>query len=196
MFLTIIRSRAEQDVGILLLHLSNKMLISYVASDTGTRYKRALVTKLQRKTQPLAPQVAQTVLDLLLDDPDPRVEDESQGIVEIMDSYLRTRMEASCALIGQQLADAAASCFCLQTCSFKDRLLSFCMTESWRIITAVYRRFAEGSRSFHLLDFDESFFTARESVLDVVNDMMEDRLQNAAIVQEFSVITEEENEVL
>ncbi|XP_065806038.1 uncharacterized protein [Labrus bergylta] len=197
MFLSVIRSKAEQDVRVCLLQLSNQLLLSSVSSDTGTRFKLALITKLQRATEPLVPQVVQTALSLLLKDPDPRVEDSTtQNQGEIRDSDLRLKTEASSAVIGRQLADAAASCFCLKTSFSKAGLLRVCTAVSRDIVRAVFKRFTERSRSFHLLDFDQSFFTARESVLAIVHDMMDDRLQRDALSWEMhQVCTQKELKV-
>ncbi|XP_034564104.1 uncharacterized protein LOC117830199 [Notolabrus celidotus] len=198
MLLPIIRSRAEQDVRALLLQLSNKLLASFLDPNTGTRFKRALITKLQRTTQPLVPQVVKTALDVLLGEPGPHMEvmtPQSQGNTVTTDSDLRTLIETSSVLIGQQLADAAASCFCLRTVFFKDRLQQFCTSESRRIVTAIYERFLVRSICFRLLDFDESVFTARKRVLIVAQYMMEDRLQGATQSREpFQRVTEREQQ--
>ncbi|CAJ1080501.1 uncharacterized protein LOC117830199 [Xyrichtys novacula] len=197
MYLPIIRSKAEQEVRNCLLQLSSKLPDFFVCPDTGTRYKPGLVSELQRKTRPLAPQVVQTALDILLSKTHLHVEvtdPPSRANIKIKDSDLKLRIESSCTLIGRLLADAAASCFCLNSFFFRDRLQHFCTSESKNMVTAVYKRFTERSKSFFLLDFDESFHVARKTVLNITLDMMGDRLGAAYHWEQHQRSTEEEVE--
>lgn len=178
MFLSVIRPKAEQDIQTFLRHLSNKLLDSFAGSHTSKRSKLALLAKLQRTTAPLAPQVVETALERLLDEPEPLAEvrtSQTQGAVasgnSSLASALRNRAEAASAQTGKQLADAAATCFCLNTSFTKASLLCICTPVARDMVKAIYKRFVDRSKTFHLMDFDESFITARESAICAIQDM-------------------------
>ncbi|XP_051274624.1 uncharacterized protein LOC127373826 [Dicentrarchus labrax] len=184
MFLSVIRPKAEQHVQTFLRHLSNKLLDSFVGSHTSKRSKLALLAKLQQTTEPLAPQVVDTALEFLLDEPEPLAEvrtsqTQSASWDSSLASALRTRAEAASAHTGQQLAEAVATCFCLNTFFTKARLLCICTSAARDMVKAVYKRFVDRSKTFNLMDFDESSISARESVVCAVQDI-EDRVQSAA----------------
>lgn len=164
MFLSVVRTAAERDVQTLLHHLSNKLLDSFTDSHTSRRSKLALLAKLQWTTAPLAPRVVEAALEFLLEEPEPLVE---------------VRAETAGVRAGRQLADATATCFCLNTPSTRARLLCVCTSVARDMVKAVHNRFVGRSKTFHLMDFDESFIAARESVACAVQDM-DDRLQRAA----------------
>lgn len=47
------------------------------------------------------------------------------------------------------------------------------------MVIAIYKRFVDRSKTFHLTDFDESFIAAREAVVCAIQDM-DDGAQSAA----------------
>lgn len=184
MFLSIIRPKAEQDAQTFLCHLSNKLLNSFTGSHTSKRSKLALLAKLQRTTAPLVPHVVETALKYLLDEPLVEVRSSHTPGAEVsgdssLASALRNGAEAASAQIGKQLADAAATCFCLNTSFTKARLLRMCTSVAWDMVKAIYKRFVVRSKTFHLMDFDESFITAREGVIWAIQDM-DHRARSAA----------------
>ncbi|XP_044033510.1 uncharacterized protein LOC122867165 isoform X2 [Siniperca chuatsi] len=187
MFLPVIHPKAEQDVQTFLCHLSNKLLKSFAGSNTSKRSQLALLAKLQRTTAPLVPQVVETALKFFLDEPEPLVgvrtsqtQDADASRVSSLACAQTNRVEAASAQIGKQLADAAATCFCLNTSFTKACLLRICTSVARDMVKAIYKRFVDRSKTFHLMDFDESFITARESVICAIQDM-DDRVLSAAI---------------
>lgn len=185
MFLSVIRPKAEQDAWIFLCHLSNKLLSSFTGSHTSKCVKLALFTKLQQTTIPLLPQVVDIALKFLLDEPEPLVEVKPSEVpLESRDfsltSDLRGRTKAASTHIGTLLAEAAATCFCLDTSFTRARLLRICTSVAWDMVKAIYKRFLNRSKAFHLMDFDESFFIAREGVICAIQDM-DDRVQSAPL---------------
>lgn len=186
MFLSVIRPKAEQNVRTFLCNLSNKLLSSFTGSHTSKRSKLALLTKLHCTTIPLVTQMVDIALKFLLDEPEPVVEvkpSHTRGSVKSRDlmltSDLRNRTRAASTEIGKLLADTAATCFCLNTSVTKARLLCICTSLARDMVKAIYKRFVDRSKTFHLMNFDESFITARESVICAVQDM-DDRVQSAA----------------
>ncbi|XP_042253797.1 uncharacterized protein LOC121887216 isoform X1 [Thunnus maccoyii] len=186
MFLSIFLPKAEKDVQTFLRHLSNKLLISFTGCHSSRRSKLALFTKLQRTTAPLVSVVMETALRFLLDKPEPLAEvkpsqtwDPTVSMDSNLASTLGNRAEAASAEIGKQLADTTASCFCLVTSFTKAHLLHICTPVARNMVKAIYKRFDDLSKSFHLLDFDESFVTAGESIVCAVQDM-DDRVRAAA----------------
>lgn len=169
MFLSVFCPKAEQDIQTFLRHLSNKLLTSFSGCHTSQRSKLALLVKLQHTTAPLVPQLLDAALNFLLDD----------GEAGVRASSLTDRAEAASTHTGKQLADAVATCFCLNTNHTRARLLLICTSVSWDMVRAVYKRFDECSNTFRLMDFDESFITAREAVVCAIKDM-DDEAQSAA----------------
>lgn len=174
MFLSVFRPKAEQDVQTFLRHLSNKLLTSFSGSLTSHRSKLALLVKLQHTTAPLVPQLLDAALNFLLDGGEAGVTASS------LTSALTDRAKAASAHTGKQLADAAATCFCLNTSHTRARLLRICTSVSRDMVRAVYKRFDERSKTFHLMDFDESFIIAREAVICAIKDM-DDRAQTTGL---------------
>ncbi|XP_071318276.1 uncharacterized protein [Trachinotus anak] len=186
MFLSVIRPKARHDVWIFLHHLFNKLLSSATGSHTSKRSELALITRLQWATSPKVTQIVDTALAFLLDDPEPPDEvkpSQTQGLVESRDfssaSALGDRTEAASAEVGRLLADTAATCFCLNTSFTKARLLRLCTSVARDMVKAIYKRFVDRSKTFHLLNFDESFIAARRGVICAIQDM-DDRAQRAA----------------
>ncbi|CAK6970650.1 uncharacterized protein LOC121887216 isoform X1 [Scomber scombrus] len=186
MFLSIFHPKAEEDVQAFLRHLSNKLLNSFTASHFSRRSKRALLTKLQRATLPLAPAIVELALRFLLEKPEPLAEvkpSQTQSPTASWDSSLAlalgNRAKAARSEIVKQLADTTASCFGLVTSFTKARLLCICTPVAQNMVKAIYKRFVDCSKSFHLLDFDESFVIAGESIICVVQDM-DHRMRGAA----------------
>lgn len=78
------------------------------------------------------------------------------------------------------LADTAATySVCLNTSLTRACLLRVCTSVSRDMVIAIYKRFVDRSKTFHLMDFDESFITAREAVVCAIQ-YMDDRAQSAA----------------
>lgn len=183
MFLSVIRPKAEQDAWIFLCQLSNNLLSSFTGTHTSKCVKLALLTKLQKTTVSLLPQVVDIALKFLLEEPEPLVEFKtSEAPVESRDfsstSALRSRTAAASTHIGKLLADAAATCLCLNTSFTKACLLRICTSVAWDMVKAIYKRFFDRSKTFQLMDFDESFFIAREGAVCAIQDM-DDRVQSA-----------------
>lgn len=166
MFLSVFCPKAEQNTQTFLCPLPNKLLASFSGCHTIQHSKLALLVKLQQTTAPLVPQLQDAALNFLLDD----------GEAGVRASPLTDRAEAASAHAGKQLVDAAAMCFCLNTSHSRARLLPICTSVSWDMVRAIFKRFEECSKTFRLMDFDESFFTAREAVVCAVQDM-DDRAQ-------------------
>lgn len=156
MFLSVFCPKAEQNIPTFLRHLPNKLLASFSGCHTIQHSKLALLVKLQQTTAPLVPQLLDAALNFLLDD----------GEAGVRASPLTARAEAASAHAGKRLADAAATCFCLNTSHSRARLLLIYTSVSWDMVRAVFKRFKECFKTFQLMDFDESF-------------IMDDRAQSA-----------------
>lgn len=189
MFLSMIRPKAETDVWIFLWHLSNKLLSSFTGSHTSNRTKRALLTKLHWTTLGVLPQIVDTILRFLPDESKPLGEVRSPfESGDWSSTAAGSRMKAVSSLIGQPLADAAATCFCLNTSFTKARLLCICTSLAEDMVKAIHKRSLDRSRTFHLMDFDQSFFTAREGVICAVENMG-GRVQRAEGLNQLSTDT-------
>ncbi|KAM7371242.1 hypothetical protein PAMP_010729 [Pampus punctatissimus] len=171
MFLSIFCPKAEKIVLTFLLDLSNELLNSFTGSHSSRLSKRALITKLQHTTEPLVKKVMGTALRFLLDEPEPQTHGPTVSRNSSLASVLGNRAEATSAEIGKQLADTTVSCFCLVTSFTKARLLHICTSVAQKMVKAIYKRFVDRFKSFHLLDFDESFIIAGESIIFAVQDM-------------------------
>lgn len=184
MFLSTFHPKAEQVVRNFLGHLSNSLLSSCTGFHTSKRSKLALLIKLQQRTAPLVPQVVDTALEFLLWEPPVEVgPSHGEQAISSKNSGLastgRTTAKAAGSRIGKLLADAAATCFCLNTCYSRAHLLCTCTSVAQNMVRAIYKRFVSRSNSFHLLDFDESFVTARKAVICAMRNM-DGREQRAA----------------
>ncbi|KAI3364893.1 hypothetical protein L3Q82_001076 [Scortum barcoo] len=196
MFLSIIRPKAEQDVRTFLHHLSNKLLDSFAGFHTSKCSKLALLAKLHQTMAPLAAQVVETALEFLLGEPEQLVEvrtSQTQGPIVGRNSslapFMRNRAEAASAQTGKQLADAASTCFCLNTSFTQASLLCICTSVAQDMVKAIYRRFVDRSKTFHLMNFDESFVIARRSAVWAIQDMVY-RAQSAANNRAHQSLTE------
>lgn len=94
-------------------------------------------------------------------------------------SALRDGAEAARAHAGEHLADTATICFCLKTSLTRVHLLQICTPVSRDMVLAVYKRSADRSKTFHLMNFDECPITAREAAV-YANQAMDDEAQSAA----------------
>ncbi|XP_047465578.1 uncharacterized protein LOC125022722 [Mugil cephalus] len=185
MFLSTFHPKAEQVVRSFLGHLSNSLLSSCTGFHTSKRSKLALLIKLQQTTAPLVMQTVDTALEFLLcvSPVEVRPSHAEQPITSKNSSLAsagRTRAKAAGSQIGKQLADAVATCFCLNTCYSRAHLLCTCTSVAQNMVKAIYKRFVSRSKSFYLLDFDESFVTARQAVICAM-DSMDGRERRTAI---------------
>lgn len=178
MFPSVFYPKAKEDVENLIRHLSNKLLDSFTDSQSSRLFKRTLHTKLQRTTLPLAPVIVELALRFLLEKQEPLAEvkhSQTQSPTASWDSNLALALgnwaEAASAEIVKQLADVTASCFGLVTSLTQARFLCICIPVAQNMVKAIYKRFVDRSKSFHLLDFDESLVTAGESIICVVQEM-------------------------
>nr|XP_020479177.1 uncharacterized protein LOC109973730 [Monopterus albus] len=160
MFLSVLRPAAEQAVHTCLPRLNRKLLrvfsvtpiTSGPLSDEDT--KAVALMELEQVTAALVPELVDTVLKFLLDKP----EQENQS-------------EAASAEIGKLLANSAAACLCQFGSVPVMPLLDVCTMAAQRMVKAIYKRYVDRSRSFHLMDYDESSFVAREGVISAIQDM-------------------------
>ncbi|TMS21848.1 hypothetical protein E3U43_012113 [Larimichthys crocea] len=185
MFLSVICPKAQQDVQAFFHQLSKKLLDTTTSTRTGKRTKLALFAKFQRTTAPLVPQVVKTALEFLLHKPEPLVEvrtSQTAGAAcnsgSSLAFILKSRAKAASPQIGKQLADTLGTCPSLNRTLTKARLLSICTAVAFDIVKAIYKRFSDHSKTFHIMDFDGSFIIG-PYVICAIQDM-DDRARHAA----------------
>lgn len=185
MFLSVICPKAQQDVQAFFHQLSKKLLDTTTSTRTGKRTKLALFAKFQRTTAPLVPQVVKTALEFLLHKPEPLVEVRTSQMAgaacnsgSSLAFILKSRAKAASPQIGKQLADTLGTCPSLNRTLTKARLLSICTAVAFDIVKAIYKRFSDHSKTFHIMDFDGSFIIG-PYVICAIQDM-DDRARHAA----------------
>ncbi|XP_065808438.1 uncharacterized protein [Labrus bergylta] len=154
MFITVIRPEAEKDVEPLLTALFSMLLKVFADDESAGEPKRAEVLLLEKQPALLEPEVVETILKFLLEEP------ESQN-----------KAEAAGAEIGKLLAESAAPHLAAFGSFPRDLNLSVCTAAASSMVQTVYERFNESCKSFRLMDYDMSFLTARESVIRAVEEM-------------------------
>lgn len=170
MFLAVFHPKTEQVIHRFLRHLSKKLLTSCPSAYISQHSRLALVSKLQRTTAPLVPQLMETTLDLLLNGLESIMEvSQPQGTYSSWTSALRDKAEAASADIGRQLTNAVATCFSPNMPL--RHLLQVCTSVSKNLVNTMYKRFLARSKTFHLMDFDESSIIARETVISTIQEM-------------------------
>jgi len=186
LFLSVFRPQAEQCVKTSISQLCNRLLSSFIGFHTTRRAKVTLFTKIEQTIEPLVPEVTETALKFLLDVPPDKVKPRRLA------SALRNRAVAAGAHIGKLLADAAAKCFCQATSAKRARLLHVCTSVARNMVKAIYKRFVNRSKSFNLMDFDESSVIARKATVFAIHDMEERARSAASSLALDQLFTEEE----
>ena len=150
MFSSVIRPAAEEDVQTFLPLLHSKLL-RICQRSTGDAKPAEL---LEQSTAALVPEVVDTALKFLLEEPE-----------------RENKIKAASAEIAKLLMHSAASCLSQFGPVSKDLLRRPCHIGARCMVKAIYKRFDEHSKSFHLMDYDESYYSATEGVISAVQDM-------------------------
>lgn len=161
MFVSAVRPGAEEDVRTLLPPLHRKLLrifggilITSSPLPAGDATPAELL-ELEQSTAPLVPEVVDTALKFLLEEPEQTPD----------------RTEAASAEIGKLLTDSVVPCLSQFGSVSKTLMLGVITIAARSMFKAICRRFDERSESFYQMDYDQSFFSARDAVISAIQDM-------------------------
>ncbi|XP_067430365.1 uncharacterized protein [Thunnus thynnus] len=167
MFVTVFRPKAEKAVRTYQPSLFSKLLKYFGGShippvSSGDAKPRELLD-LQKSTAPVIQEVINTTLKFLLEEP------KSAG-----------QIEAASVEVGRLLRDSAAPCLPQYGPLSAAPLLGVCTIAARFMVKSIFKEFDRYSQKiFHIMDYDDSFFSAREDVIFAIQDM-ENRVQAAA----------------
>nr|XP_057938529.1 uncharacterized protein LOC131136060 [Doryrhamphus excisus] len=163
MFLSASCPTAEEDVSKFLQYLFNELL------NISRSKMLMLFSEFQRSTVHLVREVVEHAASVFLEEQDPP--DDGHTGLDSTPASLTKRVEVASVEISTMLARALASCSCISQQIAGDRLTAVCTSVGGKMATSILTGFAERSASFHLLDYDQSFFTARDCILNAVEDL-------------------------
>ncbi|XP_042250732.1 uncharacterized protein LOC121885391 [Thunnus maccoyii] len=167
MFVTVFRPKAEKAVQTYLPSLFSKLLKYFGGSrippvSSGDAKPQELLD-LQKSTAPVIQEVINTTLKFLLEEP------KSAG-----------QIEAASVEVGRLLRDSAAPCLPQYGPLSAAPLLGVCTIAAGFMVKSILKEFDRYSQKIlHIMDYDDSFFSARENVIFAIQDM-ENRVQTAA----------------
>ncbi|XP_042243869.1 solute carrier family 25 member 47-B isoform X2 [Thunnus maccoyii] len=81
------------------------------------------------------------------------------------------KTEAASTEVGRLLIDSAVPCLSQYGPVSTPLLLEVCTVAGWYVVIAIFEKFDHHSKTFHLMDYDESSFSAREGVISAIQDM-------------------------
>ncbi|XP_042251577.1 uncharacterized protein LOC121885859 [Thunnus maccoyii] len=167
MFVTVFRPKAEKAVRTYLPSLFSKLLKyfggSHIPPVSSGDAKPQELLDLQKSTAPVIQEVINTTLKFLLEEP------KSAG-----------QIEAASVEVGRLLRDSAAPCLPRYGPLSAAPLLGVCTIAAGFMVKSIFKEFDRYSQKiFHIMDYDDSFFSARENVIFAIQDM-ENRVQAAA----------------
>ncbi len=160
MFVSVVHSGAEEDVQTFLPALHSKLLkvfggIQITSSPLSAGdAKPAELLELEQNAAPLVPVVVDTALKFFLEE----LEQENKS-------------EGASAEIGKLLSNSADPCLSQFGRIAETFLLEICTVAARVMVKAIYKRFDECSKSFHQKDYDESTFSARDTVISAIQHM-------------------------
>ncbi|XP_067432480.1 uncharacterized protein [Thunnus thynnus] len=166
MFVTVFRPKAEEAVRTYLLSLFSKLLKyfggSCIPSISSGDAKPGELLELQQSTAPVIQEMINTTLKFLLEEP------ESAD-----------QIEAASVEVGRLLSDSAAPCLPQYGPLSAAPLLAVCTIAARFMVKSILKDFDHHSKTFHIMDYDDSLFSARENVIFAIQDM-DNRVQTAA----------------
>ncbi|XP_034735879.1 uncharacterized protein LOC117949603 [Etheostoma cragini] len=160
MFVSIVHPKAEKVAQTFLSALHRKMLQIFWDIQTASGpvsaedAKPAELMELEQSAAALIPEVVDTALKFLLEDPE-----------------RENKSKAASAEIGKLLTNSAFPCLSRSGSVSETLLLGVCTKEAQSMVEAIYNRFDKCSRSFKLMDYDESYYDSREGVISAIQDM-------------------------
>ncbi|XP_054642562.1 uncharacterized protein LOC129187399 isoform X2 [Dunckerocampus dactyliophorus] len=163
MFLLSACPTAEEDVYRFLQHLFNELL------SINRSKMLMLFPEFQRSTVHLVREVVEHAVSVFLEEQEPPAEGHTG--LDSTPASLTRRVAAASMEISRMLARALTSCSCISQQIAGERLNAICMSVGGKMATSVLTSFAERSASFHLLDYDQSFFTARDCIVNAFEDL-------------------------
>ncbi|KAM8871387.1 uncharacterized protein ACB058_003680 isoform 1-T2 [Synchiropus picturatus] len=180
LFLSTVRPKTEHDVKTGFKNLSKSLLDFFTGSHIDSIHYLRLIF------DSLVSEVVEKVLNHLLDKfaPMPSV-DPSQSQSLYVDAETRlhfsveNRVEAASVEIGKLLSDKLAYSFDLVTDSNKTEMEKICTSAAVSMVQQTHKNIENLSQTYDLMDFDESFFIAREGVISAIQDMEECALREA-----------------
>ena len=89
------------------------------------------------------------------------------------------QIEAASIEVGRLLRDSAAPCLPQYGPLSAAPLLGVCTIAARFMVRSIFKEFDHHSRTFHIMDYDDSLFSAREDVIFAIQDM-DNRMQTAA----------------
>ncbi|XP_045927433.1 uncharacterized protein LOC123984541 [Micropterus dolomieu] len=158
MFVSVVHPAAEEDVKTFLPSLHSKLLrifggiqiTSHPLSEGDA--KPAELLELGQSAASLVPEVVDTALRFLLEEPE-----------------LKDKCKLASAKIGKLLTNSAAPCLSQFGSVSRTVMLSVCTRAARSIVKAIFEMFDERSKSFHQMDYDESLFSARYCIVSVLS---------------------------
>ncbi|XP_042255796.1 uncharacterized protein LOC121888391 [Thunnus maccoyii] len=166
MFVTVFRPKAEKAVRTYLPSLFSKLLKYFGGSRippvSSGDAKTGQHLELQQSTAPVIQEVINTTLKFLLEEPESADQIEAASIV-----------------VGRLLSDSAAPCLPQYGPLSAAPLLGVCTIAARFMVRSIFKEFDHHSRTFHIMDYDDSLFSAREDVIFAIQDM-DNRMQTAA----------------
>ncbi|XP_039997467.1 uncharacterized protein LOC120797680 [Xiphias gladius] len=160
MFVSVVRPAAEEEVRNLLPSLHSKLLgilcgiQTTIGSLSAGDTKPTELLALEESTAPQVPEVLETTLKFFLEEPE-----------------RENKSEAASAEIGKLLANSVAPCLSQFGSGSASLMLGICTVGARSMVKAIYKTAVNRSRSFHQMDYDQSFFSAREGVISAIQDM-------------------------
>ncbi|KAF1380112.1 hypothetical protein PFLUV_G00183120 [Perca fluviatilis] len=176
MLVSVIHPKAEKDAQTYLSALHSKLLDIFggIQIASGPLYagdaKPAELLELEQSYAALVPEVVDTALKFLLEEPE-----------------RENKSEAASAEIGKLLTNSAFPCLSRFGRVSKTLLLRVCTKEAQSMVEAISNRFDRCSKSFKLMDYDESYYSATEGVISAIQDMDREMQTDASIQAHFQL---------
>ncbi|XP_037647085.1 uncharacterized protein LOC119501070 [Sebastes umbrosus] len=159
MLVSVVHSGAEEEVETLLKSLFSKLLKTFagiqIASDPlSAEDTKPAELELEHSVALLVPQIVKTALKFLLEEPENENKTEAAGVE-----------------IGRLLTESAGPSLAGFGPFPNTLLLLLCTAAARCMVKAVYKKLDERSKTFQLMDYDDSSYTARESVVFAIKAM-------------------------
>eukprot|EP00064_Thunnus_orientalis_P003764 superscaffoldBa00000320_g3775 len=135
---------------------------AFTAAEQEGDAKPGELLELQQSTAPVIQEMINTTLKFLLEEP------ESAD-----------QIEAASVEVGRLLSDSAAPCLPQYGPLSAAPLLAVCTIAARFMVKSILKDFDHHSKTFHIMDYDDSLFSARENVIFAIQDM-DNRVQTAA----------------
>ncbi|XP_028456377.1 uncharacterized protein LOC114570313 [Perca flavescens] len=176
MLVSVVHPKAEKDAQTCLSALHSKLLDIFggIQIASGPLYtgdaKPAELLELEQSAAALLPEVVDTALKFLLEEPE-----------------RENKNEAASAAIGKLLTNSAFPCLSRLGRVSETLLLRVCTEEAQSMVEVISNRFDRCSKSFKLMDYDESYYSATEGVISAIQDMDREMQTDASIQAHFQL---------